>query len=300
MESRGQADWVIVVDIDEHIFHPDLGGYLARSLAQGVTIIPALGYEMLCNTFPESDERLCDTRRFGAPAGDMCKLAVFAPDAIESLRHAPGGHTSAPTGRVVAPAIDQLLLLHYKLLGHEYVASRHTQLRDRLGSRDLKNGWAHHWSASENDVGGTFERYRSTLVDVSAVGATPAQMYPAPRWWAGTVSRLEDRVRVAELETKLAAATDVSLARERHLQEAERQLASARDAALERERRLRETERQLAASRDELMTRTARVTALESSRSWRWTGPIRRTIDAIPVSALTRMQATLSRLRLRR
>lgn len=45
-ESRGIADWVIATDIDEHRYHPDMYRYLAQCRPQGVTIIPALGYQM--------------------------------------------------------------------------------------------------------------------------------------------------------------------------------------------------------------------------------------------------------------
>jgi hypothetical protein len=50
-ESRGVADWVIVTDIDEHLYHHrDLEGYLKTCKERGVTIIPALGYQMLAES----------------------------------------------------------------------------------------------------------------------------------------------------------------------------------------------------------------------------------------------------------
>ena len=68
-ESRGRADWVIVTDIDEHLFVPDIPmkNYLKRCKAQGVTFLPALGYQMLSEEFPEADEHLCFNRTWGAP-----------------------------------------------------------------------------------------------------------------------------------------------------------------------------------------------------------------------------------------
>src|SRR5579859_373080 len=35
--SRGEADWIVIVDIDEHLFHPDFRTYLATCSRQGVT-----------------------------------------------------------------------------------------------------------------------------------------------------------------------------------------------------------------------------------------------------------------------
>ena len=44
-ESREHADWVIVTDMDEHLFHPEGREYFARSRREGVTMIPALGFQ---------------------------------------------------------------------------------------------------------------------------------------------------------------------------------------------------------------------------------------------------------------
>jgi hypothetical protein len=63
--SRGWADWVIVTDIDEHLFHPSLTALLMRYKALGVTIAPALGYQMVAEEFPRPDELLCETRSYG-------------------------------------------------------------------------------------------------------------------------------------------------------------------------------------------------------------------------------------------
>src|SRR5947209_6450977 len=50
--SRGQADWVLVIDIDEHLYHPDLPALLRRYRDDGITIVPALGYQMISERFP--------------------------------------------------------------------------------------------------------------------------------------------------------------------------------------------------------------------------------------------------------
>ena len=65
--SRGSADWVIVIDIDEHLFHPDLTEVLMRYKTLGITIVPALGYQMISEEFPRPDARLCEAHPCGAP-----------------------------------------------------------------------------------------------------------------------------------------------------------------------------------------------------------------------------------------
>ncbi len=44
-ESRGRADWVIVTDVDEHLYHPaGVARYLRAMKCCGVTAVPALGF----------------------------------------------------------------------------------------------------------------------------------------------------------------------------------------------------------------------------------------------------------------
>lgn len=181
-ESRGVADWVIVADVDEHLVHPDLGRYLIDVAARGVTVVPALGYEMRTDDFPAEDERLCATRTRGAPDAGMSKLAVFAPDAIEDIRYAVGGHRAAPVGRVVAPARDEVALLHYKLLGLDYATRRFGELRTGLRALDLQKGWGLQYSWSGDEVRAEFERVRAAEVDIAA-SPEPWKAYPPDRWW---------------------------------------------------------------------------------------------------------------------
>ena len=52
---------VIVADIDEFLYHPDMLGYLGRWRNRGATCIPALGYEMVSDSFPAPGETLAAT-----------------------------------------------------------------------------------------------------------------------------------------------------------------------------------------------------------------------------------------------
>src|SRR5436189_2390725 len=51
-ESRGVADWVIVTDVDEHLLHPAMSRYLSDSKKAGITLIPALGFQMIGDALP--------------------------------------------------------------------------------------------------------------------------------------------------------------------------------------------------------------------------------------------------------
>ena len=51
-ECRGQADFVIVVDVDEFVYHPSLINVLRRYQASGITLPRIKGYNMVSERFP--------------------------------------------------------------------------------------------------------------------------------------------------------------------------------------------------------------------------------------------------------
>jgi glycosyltransferase involved in cell wall biosynthesis len=182
-KSRGSADWVIVVDVDEYLFHPHMLEYLQSCQTAGVTIVPALGFEMCSPRFPEPLESLCMTRPLGVSASEMSKLAVFRPDAIDEIFFAPGRHWACPIGNVVAPLVDELSLLHYEFLGFEYAQQRYTQLLASLGSMDIANGWGHKYSWSTEELREAWEKLLLESTDVLHPYVLRTTNYPPLRWW---------------------------------------------------------------------------------------------------------------------
>jgi Glycosyl transferase family 2 len=184
-ESRGVADWVIVTDIDEHLYHPDMYRYLAQCRAQGVTIIPALGYQMLSDQFPEHKTLLCDSLSRGACDSLYSKLNIFSPNEIDATNYTPGRHTAAPTGRVVLPARDEVLLLHYRYLDFERVRKRYAQvLATRHLKADIARGWGFQYSWSSEQLREAWNLIASRLVDISRPDLRPWETHEGPRWWS--------------------------------------------------------------------------------------------------------------------
>jgi Glycosyl transferase family 2 len=180
--SRGQADWVIVTNIDEHVFHPQFERYLAQQTAAGVTAIPALGYQMLTTSFPAADSVLFRDHCIGAPWRQMSKLALFRPDAIEATGYQPGRHIAAPTGRVVYPERDELLNLHYKYLGLDFILARHQEANPRRLAKDVRQGWGHRYSLPADAVAADFAQFASRAQDYRQA-TDPHRQHTEPRWW---------------------------------------------------------------------------------------------------------------------
>jgi hypothetical protein len=182
-ESRGTADWVIVTDIDEHLYHPHMYQYLAQCRARGVTIIPALGYQMLSERFPGDKNVLCHSLTKGACYALYSKLNIFSPSEIEAVNYAPGRHTAAPTGHVVLPIRDELLLLHYHLLDFERVRKRYAQFLTRQRKTDVAMGWGKQYSSSSDQLREAWNGVANQLVDISQPNLRPWKTHEGPRWW---------------------------------------------------------------------------------------------------------------------
>jgi hypothetical protein len=145
------ADWVIIPDIDEHIYHPDLRGYLRECADTGITAIESIGYEMISEAFPSESDRLVETVTVGTRSIGHDRLCIFNPRQIAETNFSMGRHRASPTGHVEWPEYPEVLLLHYKQLGLEYPIARSAQLRQGLRPLDLEKQWGVHytWSAEE-------------------------------------------------------------------------------------------------------------------------------------------------------
>lgn len=179
--SVGEADWVVVANIDEHLHHPSMRDYLAHLLDEGVTVVPALGYQMISDKLPAPDSILWRDCRMGAPSRDMSKTGIFRPERIRETNYGPGRHEQSIEGEVVLPMCDEVVNLHYKYLGVSETRARHKAQAARLGATDWANRWGYHYGWTLEELQAYFDQFKSALVDVTS--ADHHQAHPEPRWW---------------------------------------------------------------------------------------------------------------------
>ncbi|MDP1664047.1 MAG: glycosyltransferase family 2 protein [Methylobacter sp.] len=182
-ESRFVADWVIVTDIDEHLYHPNIKHYLKVSKKQGVTIIPAMGYQMLSEVFPQPNSLLCKILTKGAPSSEYSKLNIFAPNELDATNFKLGRHRAQPTGNVIAPYRDELRLLHYKHIGFERLMRRHELYLTRQRKKDLENGWGNQYSWSEEQFRDEWKEFEANLIDIKNSDFKLWENKGGERWW---------------------------------------------------------------------------------------------------------------------
>lgn len=156
-QSRGQADWVIVCNVDEHIYHPDLKGYLWGCKSLGISLIVPEGYNMVSDVFPETYKPLHETVRHGMRDSIWDKPEIFDPNRIDEINFEPGRHAANPSGDINTPGNVRVKLLHYKYIGLEYLLRRHNELKSGLRPLDIQSSFGHQylWDKERN-----IEEYR--------------------------------------------------------------------------------------------------------------------------------------------
>lgn len=141
--SRGKADWVMVVDMDEFLYHPLLVPYLQSYKTMGVTLPKIDGYEMTSPTFPQPGTNLFTHCKTGFSSEWFSKRVCFNPHV--DMVFGPGSHKFSAQGQVVESKNPDIKLLHYHYLGLEFVESKRSGRWKRQSEENRRNGWGIHY-----------------------------------------------------------------------------------------------------------------------------------------------------------
>ncbi len=149
-EARGEADWVIVGDVDEFIFHPNLLEKLEYYKKIGVTLPKVTGYEIVPNCELNPDDNLPFVYQNGARATSFDKRMIFNPKL--DINFSAGCHTlvNMPVGSV--ESFDTLYLMHFKKLNLQYYINRTTLLGKRLSEYNKSRNYAFHYQWTPEQI----------------------------------------------------------------------------------------------------------------------------------------------------
>ena len=144
--KKSDADWVIVCDTDELIYHPNLINILKQTNA---THIVTEGYEMMSETLPTTNGQIYEEIKNGYYKPDYSKPCLFNPKAIIESNFAPGSHTATPTGNVISIKNSGIKLLHYKYLNRDILIKKYQYYAQRQSEHMKKMGWGDYqeWTA---------------------------------------------------------------------------------------------------------------------------------------------------------
>jgi hypothetical protein len=157
--SRGIATWVFVLNLDEHVYHRRLRGFLRGCTRRGVTVVEAEGYNMVANRSPRSPRPLWQTVPYGVRDAVWDKPQIFDPTRIDEINFAPGRHSATPAGACVRLKTAEVKLLHYKYIGLDYVLTRQAELRSVFPEGDLARGWGYQYQWSRERTTEEYQRH---------------------------------------------------------------------------------------------------------------------------------------------
>lgn len=150
-------DWVIVVDLDEFIYHHNITHYLSRQTA---SILISKGYEMVSDRLPTGSGQIYDEIRWGVPSPMYSKWCVFQPK-IKVINFGPGAHKARPH---VPAAHSELKLLHFKHLNVDWLYQRHLERRKRIPEWNKLKRWSGHYFQDKEALRAKFAALKAKAV----------------------------------------------------------------------------------------------------------------------------------------
>jgi len=145
--ATDKADWAILVDADEFVYHSDLVKILKDYKEQGVAIPRLVGYDMFSKKFPayKKGTLMTDLVKKGNLSLAECKPVIIDPNRVE-VKFSVGAHFhSQVSGAAYPSAFADIKLLHYKNLSKGYVVARYKQLAPRSSCTNKSNKFGEHW-----------------------------------------------------------------------------------------------------------------------------------------------------------
>lgn len=142
-QSRGKADFVVVCDMDEFIFSPNIAGKLKQLEEQKNTIVQPEGYNMFSKEYPsyQKGQLITNTVTKGIRSRWFDKCILFDPHAIVEINYKPGAHECYPWGKVKKYRNEDIKLLHYKNIGLNQILERNRSYAARLSKDNLEKNY---------------------------------------------------------------------------------------------------------------------------------------------------------------
>ena len=148
--KNSTADWVIVCDMDEFLYHENILELLDTTQA---TIVRSVAYQML-----SIEEDLCVNVKEGTRDTLYDKCILFRPDKITQMNWGPGCHNCDPTGDRVY-LNNTIKLLHFSLIGKDRIKKRYAEYEKRLSDNQKAHGWGNHYQITTEESNKRFDDY---------------------------------------------------------------------------------------------------------------------------------------------
>lgn len=153
-----EADYVIVCDFDEFLYHEDLKNYLQWQKDKKVNIFETQGIDVFSRHMPLPGSNITEINS-GLQSPAYSKRIIFSPE-IDNINFDYGCHKSTPQGKLVWDRSRNLKVLHYRNIGGSArLVKRHRAYNDRMCEYNRKKGLGSHYLRTESQIIGDFEKY---------------------------------------------------------------------------------------------------------------------------------------------
>jgi glycosyltransferase involved in cell wall biosynthesis len=159
--KESKADWVIVCDIDELVYHEDLP--TALSSIHGTVILPRM-FNMYADFFPTTKGQIYEEVNMGVDINS--KMNIFKPSEIKAMNYDVGCHNAKPEGNYILNLRSDIITMHFKQMSPEYVISRNYYLHARQSEINRINGWNWHFGESAEATLNNFRDAKPRLVKI--------------------------------------------------------------------------------------------------------------------------------------
>ncbi len=158
---KNECDWIIIVDIDEILYHPlGLRNYL-KTLPNDVALLQANGFEMISPNFILAPgNSIFEKCNRGIPMSQHNKCSILNPKLVKEINYLAGCHLCNPilTGKIHKET--NFKLLHYKfILPLPFLIQRYHIMSTRLSDENKKNSWGLHY----NNINKLVSKYKNIL-----------------------------------------------------------------------------------------------------------------------------------------
>ncbi len=147
------ADWVIVADCDEVLYHEHLKKCLTWKMVldnnNNPTIWKTQGWDVYSEVMPETNILEITT---GWPFKNYSKNIIFSPKHIKEINYDYGAHVCKPVGNVVWSE-ETLYVMHYKNIGGvQRLIKRNRKIAKRLSRQNRRKGYGCHYLTYPQEV----------------------------------------------------------------------------------------------------------------------------------------------------